>query len=83
MFKNKLFVMVIISMIGLQTLIVSVGGLAFSVTPLTAAQWAVSLILGALTLAVGALLRLMPEWPIQWMADSIKWRRRIEQSSSA
>jgi Ca2+-transporting ATPase len=81
MFNNKLFIMVIISMTVLQTIIVIVGGVAFSVTRLTVAQWVVSTVLGALTLPVGALIRCIPEWPIQWMIDSVRRRRRTEQAS--
>jgi Ca2+-transporting ATPase len=83
MFNNKLFIMVIISMTVLQTTIVFVGGVAFSVTRLTAVQWIVSIVLGALTLPVGALIRCIPEWPIRWMIDSARRRRRTEQASSS
>jgi P-type Ca2+ transporter type 2C len=62
-------------MVGLQILIVFVGGQAFSVTLLTGPQWAVSLVLGLLTLVIGALIRCIPDLPFQRMIDAVKPRQ--------
>jgi Ca2+-transporting ATPase len=70
MFSNWLFMAVSAIMIGLQILIVFVGGQAFPVVPLTGPQWAVSVGFGLLTLAVGALVRCMPSWPFQRVIDA-------------
>jgi len=70
-FSNKLFMTVNAIMVGLQILIVFVGGPAFPATPLTGVQWAVSLVLGALTLAVGAAIRCIPNWPFQASIDAL------------
>jgi hypothetical protein len=48
-------------MIGGQILIVFVGGRAFSVVPLSGAQWGISVVLGALSLPVGVIIRLIPD----------------------
>jgi Ca2+-transporting ATPase len=51
--------------IGLQILFIFVGGQALHVVPLTAPQWAISLVLGLLTLVVGALTRFIPNWSLK------------------
>ncbi|KAE9378940.1 plasma membrane calcium-transporting ATPase [Stipitochalara longipes BDJ] len=61
-FKNWLFMSVSSIIIGLQIMIIFVGGQAFHVVPLTGPQWAISLVLGLLTLAVGAATRCLPNW---------------------
>lgn len=70
-------------MIGAQILIVFVGGQAFSVVPLTGVQWAVSLILGVLSLAVGALIRCIPDWTLQKVIEAVKWRPKASHTPSA
>jgi len=47
-------------MIGGQILIMFVGGRAFSVTRLNPAQWAYSLVLGAISIPIGVIIRLIP-----------------------
>ncbi len=74
MFSNWLFLSVSASMIGLQILIAFVGGQAFSVVPLTGPQWAASLVLGLLALAVGALTRCVPDWPLERLVGCIGWK---------
>ncbi len=79
MFSNWLFMTVTAAMIGAQILIIFEGGQAFAVTPLTGVQWAVSLVLGLLSLVIGALVRCLPDWPFQRIMDAIlgiRWRRR-------
>jgi P-type Ca2+ transporter type 2C len=80
MLENWLFMAVSCTMIGLQILIVFVGGQAFPVVPLTGPQWAISLVLGLLTLAVGALTRCVPDWPFQRSVDALGWGPRREQA---
>jgi Ca2+-transporting ATPase len=81
-FRNWLFMTVSTIMIGLQTLIVFVGGQTFSTAPLTGPQWAISLVLGLLTLAIGALIRCIPNWPFQRVIDAFKRRPGVRQTSS-
>ena len=42
-------------------MIIFVGGKAFNVVPLDGAQWATSLVLGALSIPVGVIIRLIPD----------------------
>jgi len=65
MFSNWLFLAFTSTMIGVQVLIIFVGGEAFPATPLTGVQWATSLVLGLLVLPVGALLRCIPDRAIE------------------
>jgi Ca2+-transporting ATPase len=81
-FHNWLFMTVSTIMIGLQILIVFVGGQVFSVATLTGPQWAVSLILGLLTLAIGALIRCIRNWPFQRVIGAFKRRPGVGQTSS-
>jgi len=48
-------------MIGGQTMIVFVGGAAFSVERIDGIQWAISIVLGFLSLLVGVVVRLIPD----------------------
>ncbi|KAH6866046.1 hypothetical protein B0T10DRAFT_382863, partial [Thelonectria olida] len=61
MLRNCLFMTVSSITIGTQILIIFVGGQAFSVVPLTGPQWAISLVLGLLSLPIGALIRWIPD----------------------
>ena len=49
--------------IGVQILIVCVGGPAFQVTPLRGREWGISLALGIVSIPLGALVRLIPNEP--------------------
>lgn len=59
--RNPFFIGVNIIIIIGQVLIIFFGGSALSVTRLNAAQWAVSLLLGFLTLPAGIIVRLIPD----------------------
>lgn len=59
--KNWLFILINIVMMGGQVLIMFVGGEAFKIVRLTGRQWAISVILGLLSIPVGALIRLIPD----------------------
>lgn len=48
-------------MVGGQVLIIFVGGAAFSVTPLNKAQWGLCIVLGFLSIPIGAAIRLFPD----------------------
>lgn len=50
-------------MVGGQILIVEVGGAAFSVTKLYGRDWGISIIVGLMSIPIGALVRLMPTEP--------------------
>ncbi|KAK9456187.1 hypothetical protein V1511DRAFT_487094 [Dipodascopsis uninucleata] len=56
--KNYFFIAIAFIMIGGQTLIMFVGGTAFSIVRLSGSEWAVSLIIGALVVPWSVFLRL-------------------------
>lgn len=57
-------------------MIIFVGGKAFVVRPLNGAQWGYSIVLGALSLPVAVIIRLIPD---HWIAALIPhvWRKRL------
>jgi Ca2+-transporting ATPase len=59
--RNYLFMGIMLIMIGGQIIIVFVGGAAFVVKPLNAAQWGISIIIGLCSLPIGFLIRLIPD----------------------
>jgi Ca2+-transporting ATPase len=64
-------------MIGVQVLIVFIGGETFSVTRLTGAQWAISVVLGVLCIPFGSLMRLISDELLG------KWFRPVERAIEA
>ena len=58
--RNPFFIAITLIIIVGQILIVFVGGAAFGVTQINRQQWAVSIILGFLSLPFGAIIRLIP-----------------------
>jgi len=58
---NWFFIAILAIMIGGQTMIVFVGGAAFSVERIDGIQWAISIVLGFLSLLVGVVVRLIPD----------------------
>src|SRR5271170_1961072 len=61
LFRNYLFIAITTIMISVQVLIIFVGGETFSVTRLTAAQWAISVVLGVLCIPFGFVMRLISD----------------------
>lgn len=59
--RNYLFMIIMLIMIGGQVLIVFVGGAAFVVQPLNGVQWAISIGLGLLSIPIGFMIRLIPD----------------------
>ena len=59
--RNWLFIIIMCVMVGGQVMIAFVGGAAFKVVRLNGAQWGYSLVLGALSLLVGVVVRLIPD----------------------
>ena len=60
-YKNVWFMSILLIIIGVQILIIFVGGAAFSITRLNGPEWAITMIAGAITLLVGVLIRLVPD----------------------
>ncbi|KAF2129269.1 calcium-translocating P-type ATPase [Dothidotthia symphoricarpi CBS 119687] len=59
--RNIFFIVILAIMIGGQTLIVFIGGAAFSVVRIDGTQWGISIVLGVLSLPVGVIIRLIPD----------------------
>ncbi len=67
-------------MVGGQVMIIFVGGKAFSVVRLNAAQWAYSIVLGFLSIPIGASIRLIPdELLLRIIPDYLKKRQKKPQ----
>ncbi|KAI6165548.1 Ca-transporting ATPase [Pisolithus thermaeus] len=65
LFRNHYFIIITLIEIVVQVVIVFIGGAAFQVTRIGAREWGVSLGLGAVSLPLGALIRLLPNEPFE------------------
>lgn len=63
--RNWFFLIINTIMVGGQVLIIFVGGAAFKITRLDGIQWAISIVIGAVSLPVGAVIRCIPD---KWVA---------------
>ncbi|PFH53183.1 hypothetical protein AMATHDRAFT_138450 [Amanita thiersii Skay4041] len=63
--KNFYFISITLIEIGVQVLIVFVGGAAFQVTPMPGREWGISIALGVVSLPLGVLVRLLPNRPFE------------------
>ncbi|ODO10159.1 calcium-translocating P-type ATPase, PMCA-type [Cryptococcus amylolentus CBS 6273] len=61
--RNWYFIVIFCIMVGGQILIIEVGGAAFQVTRLGGRDWGISLVIGAISLPIGVICRLMPTEP--------------------
>lgn len=59
--RNYFFIAINCIMVGAQVAIVFKGGKAFSITPIDGVQWAICIVLAALSLPMGVLIRLFPD----------------------
>lgn len=59
--RNQFFIVINILMVGLQVVIVFFGGQAFSIVRINGIQWAVCLVLAALSLPWAVVIRLFPD----------------------
>ncbi|KAK4127944.1 calcium-translocating P-type ATPase [Parathielavia appendiculata] len=74
--RNHLFILMITIMSAGQLLIIFLGGDAFVVVRLNGAQWAISLVLGLMSIPVGILIRLIPD---DWVRACVRWLPRLPQ----
>ena len=77
LFRNYLFIAITTIMIGVQVLIIFIGGESFSVTRLTTAQWAISVVLGVLCIPFSFVMRLISDEFLDRQA------RALERASKA
>ena len=59
--RNYFFIAINCIMVGAQVAIVFKGGKAFSITPINGVQWAICIVLAALSLPMAVLIRLFPD----------------------
>jgi ABC-type microcin C transport system permease subunit YejB len=76
--RNWLFMGISAIMVGVQILIVFEGGRAFPAVPLTGVQWGISVGLALLTLPLGALIRCIPNGPLEKAANRLRGKKRAE-----
>ncbi|KAE8145805.1 hypothetical protein BDV25DRAFT_133460 [Aspergillus avenaceus] len=76
MLRNKWFLGIQLIIMGGQVLIVFVGGHAFSVTRLNGPQWAVSLIIGLVSLPIAIVIRLIPDELIKNLIPKFPHRQK-------
>lgn len=62
LFRNWYFVAIALLIGSMQVLIMFVGGAAFSVKEQTPAMWGTAIICGMLSIPIGAIIRIIPNW---------------------
>lgn len=67
--------LILVTEIGVQVLIVFVGGAAFQVTKISGREWGISLALGFVSIPLGALLRFIPNLPLERFFKKIRLMR--------
>lgn len=88
--KNGLFMLMMAIMVAGQIIIIFFGSIAFHVERLNGVQWAISIVLGFLSIPVGIIIRLVPDrWAyraVSWIpvvAWMRKWRARRKKDTEA
>ncbi|KAH8425952.1 putative P-type calcium ATPase [Aspergillus melleus] len=76
MIRNRWFLGIQLIIIGGQVLIIFVGGEAFSVARLNGAQWGIGLVLGVISLPVGVIIRLIPDFLFEKLIPSFAHRKK-------
>jgi len=86
--KNGLFMLMMAIMIAGQIIIIFFLSIAFQVVRLNGVQWAISIVLGFLSIPIGILIRLVPDrWAyraVSWIPVAAwmrKWRARRKKSA--
>ncbi|ORZ32387.1 hypothetical protein BCR44DRAFT_53905 [Catenaria anguillulae PL171] len=62
MHRNPYFISILILTVALQAVIVTFGASAFQTVPLSAGEWVASIAIGFLSIPVGIIVRLLPDW---------------------
>ncbi|KAK4202182.1 hypothetical protein QBC40DRAFT_46258 [Triangularia verruculosa] len=82
--RNHLFMLMMALMVAGQVLIVFIGGAAFVVVRLSGVQWAISLVLGFMSIPVGILIRLVPDRYlgacVRRLPSLPRWRRKTRET---
>ncbi|OCH84089.1 calcium ATPase [Obba rivulosa] len=78
MFRNYHFMAITLIEIAVQILIVFVGGSAFQVTRIGGREWGIGLALGIVSMPLGALIRCIPNEPVERFFIKIRLLRNPE-----
>jgi Ca2+-transporting ATPase len=76
---NVFFIIIFLIMIGGQTMIIFVGGRAFKITKITGNQWAISIVLGALSIPMGMIIRMVPDELVRRCIPAFFKRKRTPE----
>lgn len=77
--RNKWFIGIQLIIVGGQVLIIFVGSRAFSVTRLSeGSQWAVALVLGAISIPIAVIIRLIPDEFVSRLVPQF-WQRKHKE----
>jgi len=68
--RNTLFMLMMAIMVAGQLIIIFFSSVAFVVVPLNGIQWAISIVLGFLSIPVGVIIRLIPD---AWVRRTVSW----------
>ncbi|MCJ1420899.1 hypothetical protein MMC32_007258 [Xylographa parallela] len=79
MLRNWFFVGIQVVIVGGQLLIIFVGGAAFAIHPLGANSWAISIVLGILSVPVAVLIRLVPDDFVRKLIPNFLRRRQTPE----
>ncbi|KAI9827542.1 MAG: hypothetical protein M1832_004892 [Thelocarpon impressellum] len=77
--RNYFFIGINIILVAGQVMIIFIGGQAFSVKRLNGAQWIYSVVLGALSMPVAVLIRLIPDKFVKKILPARMQRRNMPQ----
>jgi Ca2+-transporting ATPase len=76
--RNWFFIGINVVMVGGQVMIMFVGGEAFQITSLNGVAWAISIILGAISIPVAVIIRLIPDQLVAKLLPSWMSRKKTD-----
>jgi Ca2+-transporting ATPase len=82
-FQNWIFLGIWVGTVLAQILIVFFGGAAFNTTPISRSLWAASVGLGFVSIPLGFLIRLLPDWESQEPERVYMSRERLQWQAAA
>lgn len=74
LFRNWYFVVIALLIGGVQVMIMFVGGAAFTIARQTPAMWGTAIICGMVSIPVGALIRIIPNWWVVKYFPTKAWK---------
>lgn len=77
--RNYFFVGIQVIIVGGQLLIIFVGGAAFSISPLNGKDWAISIVLGLLSIPIAIVIRLIPDDGIRKLIPQFLRRKKTPE----